>query len=217
MFKFPIDSKGYVNFSMMLIAKRRSGKTELIRYLYENYLEKSFDLVVVYSTMPTSSYYKKFISGKKVFITNNDLTKIEKIIKKNGDLMKKGKKIINTLVIFDDTNTNKQKFDERVLDLYTKGRHFNTSIIYSSQAPTLVNNIWKENSDFIIIFKMKTRRYKDYVIENILSGMIDINFKTRSAEKKFYEDLFIKCVEDQYSAMVLDLTDDKVFAFKAPL
>ena len=212
---FPIDSKKRLNFSMMLIAKRRSGKTELIKYFYEKYWHDKYDLVLVYTTDANAEYYKQWIKGKRQFITNNDLDKIKTAIKFNSNLRKKNRMPVNTLVIFDDTVSRKQKFDEDILNLYTKGRHYNLSIVYSSQTPTLVDNIWKENSDFIFIFKMTTRRYQEYVADNIISGTLDVSFDSKIKERNAYIDLLKRITSKKYRTLVLDMYKEGIFQFIA--
>jgi len=214
---FPVDNKNRLNFSMILIAKRRSGKTELVRYLYENYWWDKYDLVVVYTIGTTGMYYKSFIKGQALIQEKVDLQEIRLMMARNEKRMKRGKAPINILAIFDDTNTRKQKFDDDLLDVYTKGRHSNISIVYCTQAPTLVDNIWKENSDLIVIFKMKTMRYLEYVAESIVSGILDKEFESRGKERRFYINLIKRLTKEKYRAIVLDLVDDQITSFKAPL
>lgn len=215
---FPVDDKNRMNFSMMLIAKRRSGKSQLIKYLYEKYWKLRYDFVVIYTTLMNSKFYKDFIVGEHLIYTNNEVDRMKLIMDKNAKRAKtkKGRKNpINTLIIFDDTVSRKQRFDADIMDIYTKGRHYNMSIVYATQTPTLVDTVWRENSDLIMMFKMKTRRFQEYVADHVLNGILDVNFQTVKKEKNAYIDILKKATEEKYRCLVVDYVNDELFHFKA--
>lgn len=212
---FPIDDSKRMNFSMVLLGKRRSGKSNMVKYLYETYMIGKYNLVLIYTTPVNAEFYKKFILGKKVIDTNGDLNKLKKIIQKNSERKKKKRPPINVLCIFDDTNSRKEKFDNDIMDLYNLGRHFNISIVYNAQAATLTDTIWRENADLIFIWKQKTRRFQEYVADNLLSGFLDKDFDSRSKERNFYITLLKKNTKERYWALVVDNIEDNLFRFKA--
>lgn len=215
--KFAIDKNGMMNFSMILIASRKSGKTELIKHFYSKYWSDKYDFVVVFTTLANQPVYEKLINGDyMIFTEDKDVDKINIIMETNARRKKKNKKPLNVLAIFDDTNSRKQKWDKDILNIYTKGRHYNVSIVYATQSPTLVDNIWKENTDIMCIFKQMIRKNKEYIMDNILTGIYDTSKMTKSKEKKYYETMFDKYTNKKYHCMVIDTENGDVGTFKAP-
>lgn len=221
---FPVDENGFFNFSMLLIAKRYSGKTYLVKYLYDKYLKYKYDAVLVFAISPTLKSYKQVIRriGNQMikFLPTEEDEKYERNLKIIKTIINKNKKLtgrnkINTLIIFDDTNSNKEKFSKQILQLFAMGRHHKISIIYNTQSPTLVSNAWKENTDLMVIFSMKSRRYKEYIVDNIVSNILGLHFKSVQAEKNFYIRLFETITLEKFNCAVLDFRNDELNKYKA--
>ena len=210
---FPWDCKGCLNFSAICIAARRSGKTYMLNYLIRTTFKKRYDAIYIFTT-PINIMDYMILGGipKKNIYTNNSTKKIEQIMKHNA-----GKKNpLNILVIFDDTISRKQKYDEHLLNLYVKGRHYNVSVIYATQSATLVDNMWKENSDLIFIWRPRIFKYKKYIVDNILLGSLDIDFDTESAERRHYKRILQKVTKEKHRALVVDLANFELFTYKCP-
>jgi len=222
---FIVDDWGCLNFSMILIGKRRSGKSHMTRHLYENYLEDRYDMVYIYTTEGNAEYYKEFIKNlgdvnsnkRNKYYTNipQDLVAIQEIIIKNTKRKKLKQRPVNALVIFDDTNSRKEKYDNMILDIYTKGRHANISMVYNSQAVTLIDNTWKENTDLVFIWKIKLTAYREHIVNNILAGTYDIDFTRVRDEKIFYDNVLKKITKEQYRALVVDNNKDLLYFYTA--
>lgn len=208
---FPIDEGKRVNFSSILIAPRRSGKTFFIEWLItKGPLKNKYDMILIFTTSNGINEYSKFAPTKHIY--SEFYSPMIDIIKEENS---KAEKPINTLVIFDDSCSRKQKYNDSILDLYTKGRHFNISIIYSVQQGTLVDNAWKENSDFIFIFKQKAFKQKNYIVENIICGMLDVdnnifNITNSKLEKEYYFSILKKVTSQKYHMLVVDLYKDNL-------
>jgi len=211
--KFPLDENKKVNFSSMIIAPRRSGKTYFINWLLHNPLKNKYDMIFIFTTSSGVSEYKKMnIPLRNVKIYANYMPEVIEMVKKTNTGTDNP---ANILMIFDDSCSRKQKFDDEILDLYTKGRHFNISIIYSVQTATLVDNIWKDNSDFIFLFKPRTSKQRLYIVENLISGMMDIDFDKISEEKKFYKNVLKAVTDISHTMMIIDMVEQAIFHFKA--
>lgn len=220
--KFPIDDNGYINFSMLLIARRRSGKSYLIRHLYLSRLYDKYNMIIIVTTASNMKFYKKFVrqrSTQKIKYYDCDkidsLNFLEPIKKLNAK--KSGKSIVNTLLIFDDTNSRKQRYNEELLHLYTRGRHFNLSIIYTAQSVTLTDTHWRENSDFIILYHVETRNFKEYISKYLIGNPLRISFDTAKKEKQFYIKLLDKITGVKYQSLIIKLFDNGgAYKYKAP-
>jgi len=214
---FIVDDTGRVNFGMICLGKRRSGKSQMVKYLYETYLINKYDLVLIYTTEVNAEFYKKFIIGRKYIVTNGDLTKVKKVSSVNTKRKKSGKSPINVLCVFDDTNSRREKFNNDILDIYTKGRHVNISSIYNAQAATLTDNIWRENTDYMLIWRQKRRTFQEYVAENVLAGYLEKDFPSKTKERNHYIALLKKNTFQKYWALVVDDPSENLFRFKAPI
>ena len=212
-YSFPIDTTGRLNFSMMNIAPRRSGKTSFTRYLVKKYFYNKYDLFIVYTTEPNFKDYDAMLpDNSKIYTNLEDLDKIDIIFEKNAE----SEKPANVLLIFDDTISLKQTYDSRILDIYAKGRHYNVSIIYNTQSPTMVSNIWKENSDFIFIWDPKTAKRKRYAAENLMAGVDGKIFNKPVEERNHYLKIINEITRKKYHIIVINLVDMKLFWFKPP-
>ena len=208
---WPKDKKGRINFSSIFIAPRRSGKTTLIKYFVTNILFGEFDRIFVFTSSTGIEEYSEWLPKKFIFPTfRNDVVK--KIMNINS-----GKKKANVLIICDDSCSRKQKFDNELLSLYTMGRHYAISIMYATQTPTLVDNIWKENSDFIFIFKQKIYKNKEYIINTILLGLTNENLVGRKKEFNYYMNLMNNIhAGDGYNVLVANLYKMNIEWFRTP-
>jgi len=213
--KIPIDQTKRVNFSCILIAPRRSGKTYFIQWLIEKGpLKNKYDLIMVFTTGAQVLTYEEFVDRKFVFgdISPEGIMTVINIVRKNNN---SNEIPINTLVIFDDTCSRKEKYNRDIAKLYSNGRHSNISVIYSVQDGTLVDNIWKENSDYIFIFKCNGRRHQEYIVDNMIIGLLDKEFNSVSAEKKYYINMFKEITKTEFHMMVVDFIRMDIFWFMA--
>lgn len=215
--KFPKDKNNRICFSMLMLAPRYGGKSYMIKHFYEKYWHNTFDNFVVYATEPTIDYYKTFMKYKRIttFVDNEDMSKIRKT-KRIAALRKKKKlKPLNVLMIFDDTASRRQRYNEEIMKLYTTGRHYNISIVYTSQAPALSDTVWRENSDILVLFRPNSKKYVDTIIEDVVSGIYpEFVVLKRSAERLKYTQLFLRATNKQYKACVLIYRDRKMFSYR---
>jgi len=209
--EFRIDKHGMVTFSSIFIAPRNSGKTSMVNYLLDGPLKDKFDNVIVFTTRSGIDEYAEFINPKLLFEGfQHDL------IARIRDLNDEKELPYNVLVIMDDTNSRKEKFNSGILELYTNGRHSNISVIYCTQSPTLVDNVWKANSDYIFIWNPRTSRYRDYVVKNILDGVLDLEFEKTKEEDIFYKQLLRTITSEPHRALVVDMLENDITQFMIP-
>ena len=138
-----------VPFSMVVVSKRNSGKSYLTKHLLNMFMieNKLFDYIVLFSS--TAHLTKDFeCLPKKAIQDDFSTTKINKIL----EHQKKSKDSNNPKqcpIILDDTIGTKIDISFKTnLDLlFSRGRHYNISIIFISQyiknyiSTTIRNNI----------------------------------------------------------------------------
>jgi hypothetical protein len=164
---------------IILAGKPQSGKSYLIKYfMYEH--RKVFDYGIVLTKTKFNDGYN-YIPSNYIHPDYDD-TKIKSLMKIQADLHHKGVKK-NAFIILDDcltSETNSQTFT----DLITQHRHYNITVIISTQYIYKINPTIRECTNYAIIFRPSTDRsikalfesygshfnklddFKKYVIEN---------------------------------------------------
>lgn len=198
-------------FSAIFAASRRSGKTTLIKYLY-NELSKSFDIIIFFcDTLHNKNYsfvqepkFNHFSSG-----VLNDLF----------DFQKNTNNEYKILIIMDDCVSNDTKNSDEIMQLYLTGRNWNISCIISSQVSTLINKKSRGNTDFVFIGKTNTPENRLNLIETFLITCLKPpqEIKTKVA-KEFWLDKFLIENTEDYNFIVLDYlsSGERVYNFKSP-
>ena len=209
---FPKDKQDRTNFTALVIGRRKMGKTDLMGHFLLKYWNKQFDLIMIFTMATGIEEYKRFTKSRLIF-DGFFPGKIQKIIDFNSD---KGNQKINTLIIFDDTGSRAQKRDAFILNLFMKSRHWNISVVYNIQTPTLVGPIWRENSNLIFLFKPKTTKFREFIVDNLIAGALNIQFESKSKEKQFYTRCLMQVTGVPFRTMVLDFDNDEIFKYKAP-
>jgi hypothetical protein len=65
--------------------------------------------------------------------------------------MNKFGKYLDILIIFDDCVSVKQKYQDEILQVFTRERNVGISIMFVSQSPALMNKVWRDNSDYVML------------------------------------------------------------------
>lgn len=172
----------------VFVSMKNSGKSKSIRNLVVELLHKiPHHNIILFSTTAFKELnddyafikecpYAKAFSGTKEEIDQN----IDEVLEQCRMMKKKPQKY-SMLVIFDDIDITKR--NDKVAELFTQGRHYNLSVIVSSQnaayflSPTICTNIdylalrkventYKKTLWDICNTKMNFKQFKDYVDEN---------------------------------------------------
>ena len=122
-------------FSMVIVSKRNSGKSYLCKHLLKLLMmdNKLFDYIVLFSS--TAHLSKDFeCLPKKAIQEDFSTTKVNKILEYQKKL-KDSKNPKQCLIILDDTIGAKidASFKTNLDLLFSRGRHYNVSIIFISQ------------------------------------------------------------------------------------
>ena len=151
-----------INNIIMVCAKRRSGKSILIRYLVNQYKEQYEKIFVICPTEDINKFYQSenFVDKKNIFNDYDDewvnklicsMTKINEGLIEGKD-NNKAKKV---LLILDDCCSDVNMHSLVSLKkLFTRGRHCFISVIITSQFINQISPIGRTNTDFCIIGQM---------------------------------------------------------------
>jgi len=210
--QFPVDKTRRYNFSAIMIAPRRSGKSTLLSYLLKTKLKDKYDLIYVFCSTDASGY-EPYIKKGKVF-THFIPEAVDILMEVNRDTEKPA----NILLIYDDTASMRQKYSHPIEKLFTRGRHHNISVIYLTQDARMVSNLWKSNADLMFIFRQHSYRDQEYVVNNILLGMDETKqFNNKRTEFNYYLTLLRRETSKKYHMLVVDLTKHKMYWYKADI
>lgn len=202
-------------FSVICFASRKSGKSELIKYIYQKCdFGSEYDFVIVMSeSMETLDFFSEVVHGN-LFFNKFDNQYIDNIIAQSEKLESEGTKK-KFLVIFDDVIGNDVKSSLAVQKLYAIGRHYSISCILIIQKLTLMSTTVRNNSDVIFIGRAKSGSERKSIIDNMFKGMASTSeiekygFKTK---EDFYETLLNEHTSS-YNFIVLDYTDPNNYKF----
>ena len=198
------------HFSMIMIGKRRSGKSTLIRELFINKLKNRYDHVIVFSdtAREEKGFWGEFIPGDLMF--PYDPIRLDMAFKLNEIRASKNKPMISFLFIWDDCVSEKQKSDNSIMQAFTRGRHSGISIIFTTQSKALVNKKWRENSDYVCLFRDNNIKNREDLIDDFLLGTIPSQLSTNfsdSSEK--YDEMTKKMRIDFYNELFSSLEKGK--------
>lgn len=211
--KFNINMfKKIKNFSCVISASRRSGKSELIKHIIkENKFNDIFDHIVVFcSTYDTMEKYQEIIKGDLFFteydenIINNMMMLSEKYKKKNKEKY--------YLIIFDDMINDVSKLNNNIISLFSKGRHYNFSVIFSTQKLSALSTCIRNNCDFFLFGLNKNNKEVMFILEEYLNGLANDKERDNIDEKKFYRTIVDKYTID-YNFIIIDYTNNKTNDF----
>jgi hypothetical protein len=156
-----------IPYLLIINGTQGSGKSHLIKYLMrENFLgPNKFDYGIVFSNTAWEHGSWDYLPENFVYEEFNEsaLTNLMKLQKENH---KKGIKT-NAFVIFDDCLDDAEQFTgASIKKLSTQLRHYNITIIISTQYPHLVPPRLRANSMYSIFFNIGSgRRGKDSLFQ----------------------------------------------------
>jgi hypothetical protein len=212
-------------FACLVLASRRSGKSYLIKHLWQTVWKKKFDVVMLMCPTDFTGYYSSFLPGKLIFQEYNEEA-LQALMLLQKQRIDENKKPLRTLVILDDCSDDRERYSTLLQKLYTKGRHYNISVVFATQAASLSSTVWRNNSDFVLIGRMMGGVGREAIRDNFLSGMQDRDelppsFQRGRGDKAFNNALMRKWTSG-HSFLVISYTsdtqefEDVVLQYKAP-
>lgn len=149
--------------SIALIGASRSGKTTLMKYLYNQFFSKHISLM--FSMNNTADIYKSL--PKKLMISPEYYPcLIQDMYSINNALENK----FPFLVISDDFVNHKIKNCPHITRLLTIYRNTGMSSIFSFQGRSLMNSVGRNNVNYIAVLKQNTPLEALNVIKEYLNG-----------------------------------------------
>lgn len=200
-------------FTMCLIARRHSGKTNLIKDLLYHLHCSGYPRCVVFNgTEEGNEEYGRILPRAYVHGGHFRLEKLQKIVDTQKVIVKACRKTqrecqvdpgVDTrlLVVLDDLMFQKNITRcELFNELFFNGRHWNISLILSSQYVMSLDIGCRSNVDYLVCLQEQIPRNRQKLYDNFF-GMFD--------DKKDFFRVLDWCTRD-YSCMILDSTTNSM-------
>lgn len=216
--EFKLDAM-VINPSIVMIAKRGSGKSYITRDIIYHYRHIPGGIVIA-PTDRMSPFYKFFFPDLYIHYDIKETT-LKKtllrqtlILEKQKQKAKEGKKIDPSgILIMDDCLSKKKTWakDDSILEILMNGRHYWLTYILTMQTPLGITPDLRLNFDYVFLLKDDSTINKKKLWDNYASIFPSITA---------FDKVFSKCTDD-YRSMVIDNRkptnniQDKVFWFKA--
>lgn len=192
------------NFLMLLIAKRRSGKTEKITNIVAgNYLDKYDEIYLFYPHDDIHQYKKLNLKPENIF-KSFTVDKVNLILDYQDKILQQFPNY-RILMILDDvisgesfkSNDNTHPLNK----ISICGRHKNISIIMSSQIYTGLSRCIRTNADYIILFRSYGKEL-DLIIDEFRTG-----------SKKEFTDKYIYATQENYACLAIDNINGRLWKY----
>ena len=151
-----MDNFGIKNRSFVIIAKRNSGKSHLLKYLLK-YSIKNNDFHKIYVVSPTekiNKFYSDLIPANCIYDKYEDewiLCLLDKMSNINLGKTQDCHNPTHCLIVLDDCTSDVNMHQMRGLKmLFTRGRHSFISVCVISQNLKSVSPLMRCNSDFVL-------------------------------------------------------------------
>lgn len=151
--------------TLALIGASRSGKTTLMKTLYQEFFRKY--ITIMFSFNLHADIYKDM--GKKVIVSEEYRPEL---IKDTHYINQETKNKFNFLYIFDDIIGSKIKNDQQIVRLLTVERNCDQSSIFSVQDPVLMNRVGRGNVNYVMLFKQNSDTETEQVIKAYLRSYL---------------------------------------------
>jgi len=168
-FRFPKDGNAV---SIALIGTSRSGKTTLLKHIYNTYFRKY--MTIMFTMNSQAKIYKDLDS--KILVCD---TFHGELLREAHALNKISDNRYPFLFISDDYVNTKIKNDPEIIKAYTIYRNSNISTISNFQSRTLMNSVGRNNLNYLFIFKQQTVRDWEAVIKEFLMMYFPIETSMR--------------------------------------
>ena len=167
-----------LNKALIVIAKRNSGKSELIKYLIKDSIHNNeFNKIfVISSTNSINHFYNDIVPENCIFEKyGEDWTNklIDTMSDKNKGKTSQSQHPYNVILILDDMASDiSLHHSKSIKKLYSRGRHSFISIIVVGQMLHHVSPLMRNNSDYILSGQLNASNI-DLLFDEYRASIID--------------------------------------------
>lgn len=195
-----------VDKCICLCAKRKSGKSRLLRYILTQNKD-NFDAVFLFCPTETiNNFYKGLIEPKNMFSKYDDEWTgklFEKMSKLNANSNEKDESEFKRCLVILDDITASERFNSHqnfpnFYSVFKKGRHVGISFILTTQYPKDLPIDCRSNCDWFMCGQLNTQAL-NILTEEFMMGKIT---------KSQFEDMYYRCTSN-FNFLVINTSNVK--------
>jgi len=191
-----MDNFTIVNKTILLVAKRNSGKSYLLKYLVMCERKKFSKIFVICPTERVNKFYSNIVSDECIFDDYHE-DWAESLIKKMTEINsnKPNNQRKNILLIIDDCIAFMNMHQSPSLKkLFSMGRHLNISLMITTQYLKSISPLIRNNTDYLYVGQMNRQSIEILTTEFLLGNIEKGEFiKMYNKATKDYSFLVINC------------------------
>ena len=209
-----------LHLAIGIFGSRFSGKSTFLEHIYKR-LAKKYDLIVWFCQSKAARIYKTIFKDNEdgedfLYETFShdliyDLFKYQNLTENS----------LNILVIFDDMVSFKGiKWSDSLLQIFTRGRNSNISVIFSSQDDVLMNPTARRNLDYVFLLNMAgdgpDKIAKRWLIHKF-EFTTELRYKSEAKRAMYLMDFYKHYTSDHGIIVIANREiDNKLFQFRTP-
>lgn len=188
------ESFTLINKTVLLIAKRNSGKSQLLKYLVTCEKDEYDEIFVICPTENVKPFYNKITDPDNIFETYDDEWMdqlIQQMTRFNANKPENKQK--HVLLILDDCISDVDfKTCKAFKKVFTRGRHVNISLILTTQYMNSIPPVARSNCDYIFVGQLTSQGIE----------LLSDEFRSGTLSKKEFVDMYHRCTVDYYFLLI---------------
>lgn len=205
----------FIDSCVTLVAKRKSGKSYLLRHIVKHYAHNYSKIFVCCPTEELRPFYSSFIPQNCIYDTYTEEWGEELLIRlKDANKGTAEKDMKRVLLILDDLVSDFDFHNSKSIEtIYSRGRHLGITMVLTTQYLKNVSPLIRSNSDVIMVGQ-QNKASVSLLCEDFLSGDITKPefIKLYNKNTVNFNFLMINCTSTKTGAL------DEIYAvIKAPI
>ena len=188
------------NFSIAVIAKRRSGKSTWLKHMCYEHWRKYYPYVEVFTDTKFNGFYQDFVDERcihegwdevKVKAIMDRQRKMKAVMQK---LPRRHQESVCCLIILDDVLS--VRYSHTLEQIMLQGRHFDISVVCCLQDATILSKKMRDNLDVIVSFRQANKDNRERLVHSFMA--------VTTYEEG--EKMLMDCTCEDYCVCVIDNT-----------
>lgn len=163
----------FIDGTITLVAKRKSGKSYLLRHIVKYYAHNYSKIFVCCPTEELRPFYSSFIPENCIFDTYTEEWGSELLIRlKQSNKGTNEKNMKRVLLILDDLVSDFDFHNSKSIEtIYSRGRHLGLTMVLTTQYLKNISPLIRSNSDYIMVGQQNNASV-EMLCSEFLSGNI---------------------------------------------